>query len=147
MSKDEQRQEEPELEDEESLNDESPDTPESQDGERPVVAKLVSGLHDEAGKALRSILDRNPMGPESVERFFEIAIRILNRREVLERVLRSEFMKNVRDMQSEITEAVGLASQSDVHELRNQLVEVLEKLDTLQTTLDGIVVEVDGADE
>lgn len=133
---------------EETDEDGSPaEAREAAEDDRPVVAKLVAGLHDEAGRAIRSLLDRNPVGTDTVERVFEIAIRLLNRREVLERILHSEFMKNVRVMQSEITEAVGLASQSDVHELRNQLAEALARLEKLQNTLDEIAVEVDGPEQ
>lgn len=110
---------------------------------RRVISKLVGGIQGEAGKVFRTLLDRNPVSSESAEHLLELLIRALNRREFLERLLRSEFMKNVRDMQSEITEAIGFASAADVKELRDQLDEVLRRLDKLQKTLDEIVVEVE----
>jgi hypothetical protein len=99
---------------------------------------------EELSKVLKMLLDLKPLiGPETAERLFEGFFRILNRREVLERILHSEFARNVRDMQSEITEAVGLASQADVHDIKKRLDEVNDRLDKLQRTLDDIVVEVE----
>ncbi len=110
---------------------------------RRVLSKLVGGLQGEAGKVLRAVLERNPVSTDSVEHLLDVLFRVLNRREFLERLLRSEFMRNMRDMQSEFTEAVGIASQADVQALRQQLTEVLTRLDKLQKTLDEIVVEVE----
>ncbi|MBH24145.1 MAG: hypothetical protein CMH57_06775 [Myxococcales bacterium] len=107
------------------------------------LTKLVGSLQDEASKVARSVLERKPPGQESIERILDVFLKVLNRREVLERILRSDFMKNVRDMQSEITEAIGIASQADAQELRQQLAEVNERLEKLQKTLDEIVVEVE----
>jgi hypothetical protein len=97
------------------------------------------------GKLLRALLDRNPIGQETVERLLDVVIRLLSRREVLERVLKSEFVRHIRDMQSEITEIFGLASQADVQEIKTLLGALNERLDTLQKTLDEIVVEVEAA--
>jgi len=110
---------------------------------RRVISKLVGGIQGEAGKVFRNLLDRNPVSSESAEHLLDLLIRALNRREFLERLLRSEFMKNVRDMQSEITEAIGFASAADVKVLKDQLDEVLLRMDKLQKTLDEIVVEVE----
>lgn len=110
---------------------------------RRVISKLVGGIQGEAGKVFRNLLDRNPVSGESAEHLLDLLIRALNRREFLERLLRSEFMKNVRDMQSEITEAIGFASAADVKVLKDQLDEVLLRMDKLQKTLDEIVVEVE----
>ncbi|MEO1271728.1 MAG: hypothetical protein AAFX99_26855 [Myxococcota bacterium] len=122
-----------------SPHNEQPPPEESRRG----LTKLVGSLQDEASKVARSVLERKPPGQESIERLLEIFLGVLNRREVLERILRSDFMKNVRDMQSEITEAVGIASQADAQELRHQLAEINARLDKLQKTLDDIVVEVE----
>lgn len=96
-------------------------------------------------KALRALLERNPIGQEAIERTMEVLVRVLARREFLERLFRSDFMRHVRDMRSEITETFGVASQADVQEIRHRLDEVLVRLDKLQKTLDEIVVEVDSS--
>jgi hypothetical protein len=97
------------------------------------------------GRLLRALLDRNPIGQETIDRVLEILIRVLSRREFLERILRSEFMRHVRDMQVEITEAFGMASQGDVQDIKRRLDEVNQRLAALQKTLDEIVVEIDAA--
>lgn len=118
-------------------------SPPHTDDDGRVLSRLVGGLRDGASEITRAVWERKPPGQESIERLIDIFLKIMNRREVLERIVRSDFMRNVRDMQSEITEAVGIASQSDVQDLRAQLTEVIERLDKLQNTLDEIVVEVE----
>ena len=116
-------------------------TEESDEGRKPRGSRL--GV-EELSKVLKMLLDLKPLiGPETAEKLFEGFFRILNRREVLERILRSEFMRNVRDMQSEITEAIGIASQADVQDIKQRLDDVNLRLDKLQRTLDEIVVEVE----
>ncbi len=106
------------------------------------ISKVVGGLQDEAGKVVRAFLERNPVNQETVERIVELVFKLLNRREVILKLLGS-----MKDMQSEITEAIGFASQADVADLKAQLAEINHKMDKLQRTLDEIVVEVDEADE
>lgn len=127
----------------EDAREERPNEDARQEEIRRVLSKLVGNLQGEAGKVLRAVLERNPVSTESVEHLLDILFRILNRREFVERLLRSEFMRNLREMQSEFTETLGIASQSDVQAMRQQLTEVLNRLDTLQKTLDSIVVEVE----
>ncbi len=100
---------------------------------------------DDIARLMKVFLELRPIGQETAERVLEVFLKLLNRREVLERILRSEFMRNVRDMQSEITEAIGIASQADVQEIKTKLDVVTEKLDRLQRTLDEISVEVEEA--
>lgn len=100
---------------------------------------------DDISRVVRALFELRPLGQETIERIFEGVLKLLNRREVLERILRSEFMHNIRDMQSEITEAVGIASQADVQDLKKRLDGVTERLERLQRTLDEIAVEVDEA--
>jgi hypothetical protein len=115
---------------------------------RRSAPKLGIG-YDELRLLIKSIVrtaqDRSPLGQDLPERIVEGVFRLLNRREVVQRILRSEFMASVREMQSEITESVGIASQSDVQEIKSRLDDVVQRLDKLQGTLDEIVVEVEGA--
>ena len=116
------------------------------DDHRRHIPKLAIG-YDEVSRLLRAVLkqaqDRNPISTDIAERIVEGVFRRLNRRDVVERILRSEFMANVRDMQSEITEVVGIASQADIQDLKARLDDVTSRLEKLQRTLDDIVVEVE----
>lgn len=102
------------------------------------------GVEDMA-RLLQMLMNLKPIGQETAERLVEAGFRVLNRREVLERIIRSDFMRHVRDMQSEITESIGIASQADVQDIKRRLDDVTDRLDRLQRTLDEIVVEVDEA--
>ncbi len=108
-------------------------------------AKSTDNERVNLGKIMRLLMERNPIGQETVERVLDILIRMLSRREILERILNSEFIRHVKDMQSEITEVFGLASQADMHDLKERLDETNQRLAKLQKTLDDIVVEVDTA--
>ncbi len=118
------------------------------DEARRVLPKLGIG-YDELAKLVRAIVrtaqDRSPLGQEVADRVVDSVFRLLNRREVVQRILRSEFMASVREMQSEITESVGIASQADVQEIKSRLDDVIVRMDKLQRTLDEIVVEVEEA--
>ena len=132
--------------------DDAPDQHDSEptddDEDRRTIPKVGIG-YDELRQIVKAIVrtaqDRSPIAQEVPERIVEGVFRLLNRREVVQRILRSEFMASVREMQSEITEAVGIASQSDVQEIKSRLDEVVDRLEKLQLTLDEIVVEVDEA--
>lgn len=121
-------------------------TTEAQEGQQPEASEASEEARRvDLGKLLRALLDRNPIGQETLERLLDLVIRLLSRREVLERVLNSEFVRHIRDMQSEITEIFGLASQADVQEIKTLLGDVNRRLEALQKTLDEIVVEVETA--
>ncbi len=132
------------------MTDDNPQGTASQDDDndpedaRQRRARLGVGVED-VTKLLRLVVERNFVAPDTFDRLLEAIFRLLNRREVVERLLKSEFMKSVRDRQSEITEALGLASQADVEEMRTTLRDVIVRLERLQKTLDEIVVEVDEA--
>lgn len=123
--------------------DHKPDVDEPNQGEQNSAQEETPRATATLNKVLRTLINHNPIGQDAAEKTLEILFRLLNRREFLERVLRSEFMRNVRDMQSEITESVGLASQGDVQDIKLRLDEVTRRLEKLQKTLDEIVVEVD----
>jgi hypothetical protein len=129
-------------------HDDGDDSGLPEDDARRVLPKLGIG-YDELSKLVRAVVrtaqDRSPLGQEVADRVVDSVFRLLNRREVVQRILRSEFMASVREMQSEITESVGIASQSDVQEIKSRLDDVIVRMDKLQKTLDEIVVEVEDA--
>ncbi len=124
---------------EDPLNDDPADDNDDEGGRRKGSRLGVEDL----ARVLKLLLDLKPIGQDTAERLLEVFLKLLNRREVLERILRSDFMRHWRDMQSEITEAIGIASQADVQDIKQRLDGVNQRLDKLQHTLDAIVVEVE----